>query len=98
MFRCSSKRMEPGGMPVKVSCRTRTGDPALYDSRIVRIRAGQCGKENRRYGIPPELAEILLKKKRTECVTEEDIARLAASDLAGRKRMSWDGRVHSRFE
>ena len=33
----------------------------------------------------PELAEILLKKKRTECVTEEDIARLAASDLAGRK-------------
>ena len=33
----------------------------------------------------PELAEILLKKKRTECVTEEDIARLAASDLAGKK-------------
>ena len=33
----------------------------------------------------PEMAEILLKKKRTECVTEEDIAQLAASDLAGRK-------------
>lgn len=33
----------------------------------------------------PELAELLLKKNRTECVTEEDIARLAASDLAGRK-------------
>ena len=33
----------------------------------------------------PGLAEILLKKKRTECVTEKDIARLAASDLAGRK-------------
>ncbi len=33
----------------------------------------------------PELAEILLKKKRTECVTEKDIALLAASDVAGRK-------------
>lgn len=33
----------------------------------------------------PELAEKLLNKKRTECVTAEDIARLAASELAGRK-------------
>lgn len=33
----------------------------------------------------PELAEKLLNKKKTECVTAEDIARLAASELAGRK-------------
>lgn len=33
----------------------------------------------------PELAEILLEKKRTDCVAPEDIALLAASELAGRK-------------
>ena len=33
----------------------------------------------------PELAEILLNKNRTECVTAQDIARLAAHQSAGRK-------------
>lgn len=33
----------------------------------------------------PELAEKLLNKKRTECVTAEDVALLAASRSAGRK-------------
>ena len=46
----------------------------------------------------PELAEKLLNKKRTESVTAEDIALLAASRSAGRKRMSGYSRIHRRFE
>ncbi len=62
--------------PVILSCTTHVLSVYGLDS---------VGKKIEDTVFRPELAEILLNKKRTECVTEEDIARLAASDLAGRK-------------
>lgn len=72
-------------LPLKVPAQHEPVIPVQTTCVLSVYGLDSIGKKIEETVFRPELAEKLLNKKRTECVTAEDIARLAASEHAGRK-------------
>ena len=72
-------------LPLKVPAEHEPVIPEMTTCVLSVYGLDSIGKKIEETVFRPELAEILLNKNRTECVTAQDIARLAAHQSAGRK-------------
>ena len=72
-------------LPLKVPAEHEPVIPEMTTRVLSVYGLDSIGKKIEETVFRPELAEILLNKNRTECVTAQDIARLAAHQSAGRK-------------
>lgn len=72
-------------LPLKVPAEHEPVIPEMTTHVLSVYGLDSIGKKIGETVFRPELAEILLNKDRTECVTAQDIARLAAHQSAGRK-------------
>lgn len=72
-------------LPLKVPAEHEPVIPEMTTHVLSVYGLDSIGKKIEETVFRPERAEILLNKNRTECVTAQDIARLAAHQNAGRK-------------